>query len=49
MIHIYPAFFIGAVCQCWASYRRGAAWIMMVTAYFAVLNIFGFGRAVSWW
>jgi len=49
MSHVYPAFFLGAVTQCWASYRRGAAWIMMVTAYFAILNVFGFGRALAWW
>jgi hypothetical protein len=49
MAQIYPAFFVGAVTQCWASYRRGAAWIMMVTGYFAILNVFGFGRSLSWW
>lgn len=46
---IYPLFFVGAVTQCWASARRGSAWIMMITAYFAVLNVFGFGRALAWW
>ena len=49
MEYIYPGFFVGAVTQCWASYRRGAAWIMLVTGYFAILNVFGFGRAVLWW
>jgi hypothetical protein len=46
---IYPGFFVGAVTQCWASYRRGAAWIMLVSGYFAIINVFGFGRSVTWW
>lgn len=46
---VYPGFFMGAVCQAYASYRRGSAWIMLLTMYFAVINVFGFGRAMSWW
>lgn len=46
---IYPLFFVGATTQAYASYRRGSAWIMLVTTYFAILNIFGFGRAMLWW
>lgn len=49
MMIVYPGFFIGAVSQCYASYRRGAAWVMMLTAYFSVINVFGFGRAAGWW
>ena len=49
MRFVYPGFFIGAVTQVYASWRRGAAWIMLLTFYFAIVNIFGFGRAVGWW
>ena len=45
---VYPGFFVGAVTQVYASWRRGAAWIMLLTAYFALINVFGFLRAVHW-
>ena len=46
---VYPGFLIGAVTQCYAASRRGAAWVMLLTFYFACVNIFGYGRAVGWW
>ena len=49
MLIVYPGFFIGAVTQVYASWRRGAAWIMLLTSYFAVVNVFGFGVASGWW
>ena len=49
MTIIYPGFFIGALTQCYASYRRGAAWVMILTFYFACVNIFGYGVAAGWW
>lgn len=49
MRFVYPGFFIGAVTQVYASWRRGAAWIMLLTFYFSLVNVFGFGRALSWW
>ena len=49
MRYVYPGFFVGAVTQVYASWRRGAAWIMLLTFYFAIVNVFGFGRAVGWW
>ena len=49
MRYIYPGFFIGSVAQIYASWRRGAAWIMLLTSYFACVNVFGFGRAMGWW
>ena len=49
MRYVYPGFFVGAVTQTYASWRRGAAWIMLLTFYFACINIFGFGRAVGYW
>ena len=49
MRYVYPGFFVGAVTQVYASWRRGSAWIMLLTAYFACVNVFGFGRALSWW
>jgi len=49
MRFVYPNFFIGAITQVYASWRRGAAWIMLLTFYFAIVNIFGFGRAMGWY
>ena len=49
MLIVYPGFFIGSVTQCYAAFRRGAAWVMLLTGYFAVVNIFGFGVAAGWW
>ena len=46
---VYPGFLVGALSQAYASYRRGSAWIMSLTVYFAVINVFGFGRAMFWW
>ena len=46
---VYPGFFVGSTTQCYAAYRRGAAWVMILTAYFSCVNIFGYGVAVSWW
>jgi len=49
MLIVYPGFFIGSVTQVYASWRRGAAWIMLLTGYFACVNVFGFGVAIGWW
>lgn len=49
MVYVYPGFFVGSVTQAYASYRRGAAWVLLLTSYFAVVNVFGFGVAVGYW
>ena len=49
MLFVYPGFFLGSITQLYASYRRRAAWIMLITFYFAIINVFGFGVASSWW
>jgi len=49
MLLVYPGFFVGSVTQLYASWRRGAAWIMLLTAYFACVNVFGYGVAAQWW
>ena len=49
MLLVYPGFFVGAVTQCYAAVRRGAAWVMLLTFYFAIVNVFGFGVAAQWW
>ena len=49
MLLVYPGFFLGSVTQLYASLRRGAAWIMLLTAYFACVNVFGYGVAALWW
>lgn len=49
MMIVYPGFFIGSITQAYASYRRGAAWVLLLTSYFAVVNVFGFGVAIGYW
>ena len=49
MLIVYPGFFVGSVTQAYASYRRGAAWVFLLTSYFACVNMFGFGVASGWW
>lgn len=46
---VYPLFFVGSTMQVYVSFKRAAAWIMVLTGYFMAVNILGFGRAVSWW
>ena len=49
MLVVYPGFFIGSITQCYAAYRRGAAWVMLLTFYFSLVNVCGFGVASNWW
>jgi hypothetical protein len=49
MAIVYPGFFIGSVTGVYAFWRRGLAWPLVLTGYFACVNVFGFGRAVAWW
>ena len=37
---IYPFFLVGSSTQCYASMRRGAAWVMLLTGWFVCINIF---------
>jgi hypothetical protein len=46
---VYPMFFVGSCLQAWVSYRRQAAWIMVLTIYFIGVNILGFGRSIGMW
>ena len=49
MTIVYPGFFIGALTGAYAYYRRGLPWPLLLTSYFAVVNVFGFGVAIGWW
>jgi len=49
MTIVYPMFFVGATTQCYASYRREAAFVMMITGYFSIINVYGYGVASYWW
>jgi hypothetical protein len=49
MTIVYPGFLVGALTQCYASYRREAAFVMMITGYFAIINVYGYGVASYWW
>ena len=46
---VYPGFFIGSIAGAYGYWRRQLAWPLMLTSYFAVVNIFGFGVAMLWW
>jgi hypothetical protein len=46
---IYPVTFVSALVSIWAYIRRGVAWPLLMTTYFAFVHIFGFGRAMLWW
>ena len=39
----------GSITQLYASWRRGAAWIMLLTSHFACINVFGYGVAAGIW
>lgn len=45
---VYPGFFIGSITAVYGYYRRKLAWPLMLTAYFAVVNVFGFSVAMGW-
>lgn len=48
MLLVYPGFFVGSITQCYASVRRGAAWVTLLTFYFSCVNIFGYAIAANW-
>lgn len=47
MVAVYPGFFIGSTTQAYAAYRRGSAWVMLLTVYFSIVNVFGFIIAIN--
>jgi len=49
MAIVYPGFFVGSIAGAYAYLRRGLAWPLVLTSYFAVVNIFGFGVATGVW
>lgn len=49
MRYVYPGFMLGAVTGAYAYLRRGLAWPLLLTSYFAIINVFGFGVAIGWW
>jgi hypothetical protein len=49
MVLIYPGFFVGSITGAYAFYRRKLAWPMLLTGYFAVVNVFGFSVAKGFW
>jgi hypothetical protein len=49
MTVVYPVALVGVIAQVYASYRRGAAWVLLLTSYFVCINVFGFGRAMGWY
>jgi hypothetical protein len=49
MILVYPVFFIAAFTSTIAHYKRKVAFPMLLTIYFCIINVFGFGRAIDIW
>jgi len=46
---VYPGFFIGSVTAIIAYKRRMLAWPLLLTTYFACVNVLGFGKAMNYW
>ena len=46
---VYPFFFFGSVAGVYGYYRRKLAWPILLTSWFIVVNILGFGVAMQWW
>jgi len=49
MALIYPGFFIGSIAGTYGYYRRNLAWPMLLTGYFCIINVFGWGVAMRFW
>jgi len=49
MALIYPGFFVGSIASGIAYVRRGLGFPLLLTSYFAFINIFGYGVAKGWW
>ena len=49
MVLVYPVFFIAAFTSTVAHYKRKVAFPMLLTIYFCIVNVFGFGRAIDIW
>jgi len=47
MLIVYPGFFVGSITGAYAYLRRGLAWPLLLTSYFAMVNIFGFNFIIS--
>lgn len=45
---VYPFFFAGSIAGLLGYIRRKLAWPMMLTGWFVLVNIFGFGVAMGW-
>ena len=45
---VYPGFFLGSIAGVYGYYRRKLAWPLLLTAYFCVVNVFGFSVAMEW-
>jgi hypothetical protein len=48
MALIYPGFFVGSVAGAIAYYRRGLGFPLLLTGWFACINVIGY-VAVGWW
>ena len=46
---VYPFFLIGSITGFLGYIRRKLAWPMMLTGWFILVNMFGFGVATGWW
>ena len=46
---IYPIFLVAAFCSSVAHFKRKVAFPLLLTIYFCIVNVFGFGRALEIW
>ena len=43
---VYPLYLLGSATQVVASYRRNAAWVMLICVWFTLVNILGFFNTI---
>ena len=46
---VYPGYMVGAVAAIYAYWRRRIPTPLMLTSYFAIINVYGYGVASYWW
>ena len=46
---VYPGYMVGALTAIYAYWRRRIPTPLILTSYFAIINIYGYGVASYWW
>ena len=46
---VYPGYMVGAIAAIYAYWRRRIPTPLLLTSYFAIINVYGYGVASYWW